>query len=203
MYVRKPVLVNSVNSVVHHFLSPGVDGNGYKLQPAGPGYESTWATTAVVPYLQSLTPHGTIEDAYRFMSEHDSKLAKALLEYLTAPKQRERGVRIVGSEQPGPDRMPTVSFVLVQSVGGKPPMKSKDIVGEFDKAGLSQSGSSGTSGSHVGIRYGHFYAYTLISTLEPKLDPSDGVVRVSFVHYNTLDEVQLFIRMLDHVLYET
>jgi selenocysteine lyase/cysteine desulfurase len=53
----------------------------------------------------------------------------------------------------------------------------------------------------IGIRYGHFYAYTLISTLEPKLDPTDGVVRASFVHYNTIEEVNRFIETLDEILY--
>src|ERR1700712_1902092 len=98
MYVRKPALETSVHSVIHHFLSPAMDSIGYKLQPAGPGYESTWATTAVVPYLESLTPDGTVTSGYSMISEHDSELAEAMLKYLTAPKQRERGIRVIGSE---------------------------------------------------------------------------------------------------------
>ena len=178
-----------------------MDSTGYKLQPAGPGYESTWATTAVVPYLESLTPKGTVDDAYAMISEHDVKLAEAVLKYLTAPKQRERGVRVVGSEEPGPNRMPTISFVLVQSADGKPPMKSKAVVAEFDKRGPSPSDFGSGTGVRVGIRYGHFYAFTLISSLDPKLDASDGIIRVSFVHYNTLNEVQTFVNTLDDVLY--
>ncbi len=42
----------------------------------------------------------------------------------------------------------------------------------------------------VGIRqYGHFYAYTLVDTLEPKVDVNDDVVRISLVHYKTVEEV--------------
>ena len=52
----------------------------------------------------------------------------------------------------------------------------------------------------VGIRYGHFYAYTLVDTLEPKLDVDDGVVRISLVHYNTVEEVKLIIGILEEVL---
>jgi len=52
----------------------------------------------------------------------------------------------------------------------------------------------------VGIRYGHFYAYTLIDTLSPKLDVNDGVVRISLVHYNTVNEVQRIVEILKEAL---
>ncbi len=52
----------------------------------------------------------------------------------------------------------------------------------------------------VGIRYGHFYAYTLIDTLSPKVDVDDGVVRISLVHYNTTEEVERIIATLEEVL---
>ena len=52
----------------------------------------------------------------------------------------------------------------------------------------------------VGIRYGHFYAYTLVDRLEPKVDVGYGVVRISLVHYNTVEEVQKIIEILDEAL---
>lgn len=52
----------------------------------------------------------------------------------------------------------------------------------------------------IGIRYGHFYAYTLVSTLSPNLDIDDAVVRVSLVHYNTVNEVEKVIEILKEVL---
>lgn len=52
----------------------------------------------------------------------------------------------------------------------------------------------------VGIRYGHFYAYTLVDSLQPKLDVEDGIIRISLVHYNTLEEVKRIIGILDDVL---
>ena len=42
------------------------------------------------------------------------------------------------------------------------------------------------------------YAWHLCKALG--LDPEDGVVRVSFVHYNTLDEIERLIGILDDVL---
>jgi selenocysteine lyase/cysteine desulfurase len=50
----------------------------------------------------------------------------------------------------------------------------------------------------IGIRYGDFYAARLIDTLG--LRPQNGVVRASFVHYNTLDEVNRLVDTLDRLL---
>jgi hypothetical protein len=51
---------------------------------------------------------------------------------------------------------------------------------------------------HIGIRYGHFNAFTLIDKLSPKLDTRavDGVVRtrISLAHYNTIIEILKEIR---------
>lgn len=54
--------------------------------------------------------------------------------------------------------------------------------------------------TQVGIRYGHFYAHTLVDTLSPKVDVDDGVVRISLVHYNTVEEVERIITTLKEVL---
>ena len=52
----------------------------------------------------------------------------------------------------------------------------------------------------IGIRYGHFYAYTLVSQLSPLNNPADGVVRISLVHYNTVEDVERIIAGLKEVL---
>lgn len=62
---------------------------------------------------------------------YEQKLVEPLLRYLTDEKQRERGVRVVGEEKAGWDRVPTISFVVV----GQKPVKSMDIVDVFDKKG--------------------------------------------------------------------
>jgi hypothetical protein len=135
MYVRKAALEASVQSIIHGFLAPAVNSIGYKLQPAGPGYESAWATTAVAPYIESLTPEGSLDAGYKTIMAHDAELARIILEYLTADCQRARGVRVVGSEEPGPSRMSTISFVVVQGSKGEPARKSKWVIDEFDKRG--------------------------------------------------------------------
>ena len=46
--------------------------------------------------------------------------------------------------------------------------------------------------------HGHFYAHRLVRALG--LEPDDGVVRVSMVHYNTHDEVARALDVLDPLL---
>jgi hypothetical protein len=133
MYVRQAALSTSVHSIVHHFLSPGVDDTGYKLQPAGPGYESVWGSTAVGPYIKSLTPQGTLDAGYAAMRAHDAALAADLLSYIAGKAMFDRGVRVVGSSLPGDDRMPTVSFVVTAGSRGEPAVKSKEVVQRVDK----------------------------------------------------------------------
>ena len=50
----------------------------------------------------------------------------------------------------------------------------------------------------VAISNGSFYAWRLMQTLG--LDPSDGVVRASMLHYNTLEEVNRLTAALDKAL---
>ncbi|HLP60236.1 MAG TPA: aminotransferase class V-fold PLP-dependent enzyme, partial [Candidatus Deferrimicrobium sp.] len=72
-------------------------------------------------------------------------------------------------------RMPTISFVIKN-------VKSSTIPLEVDK-------------HKIGIRYGDFYARRLIEDLGLALQ--DGVVRVSMVHYNTLEEMDRLIKVLE------
>ncbi|KAF7307987.1 Aminotran-5 domain-containing protein [Mycena kentingensis (nom. inval.)] len=182
MYTRLPALTTSVSSIVHHFITPGSSAytHSYKLQPGGPGYECVYGATAVIPYLLSLTPAADLDATFAAIAAHETQLATKLLGFLTAPEQAARGVLVVGDEQPGETRLPTISFVVV----GERPIRSPDIVKVFDERG------------GIGIRYGHFYAYTLGSRLPPPVRHEDGPVRISLVHYNTLAEVDTIIEVL-------
>ena len=161
-----------------------------------------YGCTAVPPYLHSLSPSGTFEDAFSLIAAHEQTLVAPLLEYLRG--RYARGVRIVGDEFSGPTRVPTVSFVVV----GERAIRSPDVVRVVDaKGGVSIISTimllpknDTDMELQVGIRYGHFYAYTLVGSLEPKVDVEDGVVRISFVHYNTTEEVTRVISILDEVL---
>ncbi|GBE80925.1 Cysteine desulfurase-like protein [Sparassis crispa] len=180
LYVRTPSLKLSLSSLAHTFLD--VASKPYKLQPGGPGYELVWGCTAVPPYLRALAPSGDLCDAFQLIAHHEQTLIEPLLVFLRS--KEARGVRIVGDEHAGLSRVPTISFLVI----GDRAMRSQDLVKEFDKRGK------------IGIRWGHFYAYTLIDTLAPKVDVKDAVVRISLVHYNTSDDVAHIIETLEEVL---
>ncbi|PPR07857.1 hypothetical protein CVT24_005594 [Panaeolus cyanescens] len=181
LYVKAAALEHSVTKIVHHFLN--VNTVAYKLQPGGPGYELVYGTTGVLAYLLSLSPKKTLKDSFDAIAQHEQVILEPLISFLTDKAQWNRGVRIVGEETTGLFRVPTVSFVVV----GQRPLSSKRIVEVFDMRG------------GIGIRYGHFYAYTLVDELSPKVDIDDGVVRISLVHYNTLEEVNKIIEVLKDI----
>jgi len=191
LYVRSESLKTSLIPLTHHFIP--AEGKAYQLQPGGPGYELVYATTAVLPYFFSLSANpspstdenvkAALDDAFTRIETHEHNLIEPLLAYLRSKK--ERGVLIVGDEQNSPSRVPTISFI----VKGDKPISSKQVVSYFDKLG------------GVGIRWGHFYAYSLCANFDPPLPSIDeGVVRISLVHYNTQEEVQKIINGLEEVL---
>jgi len=181
-YIRATALQSSLQSVVHHFLT--ANESTQKIQIGGPGYELVHGASGVVSYLLSLTPENDLDASFIAIAQHEQTLVRPLLSFLTDEQQYDRGVRLVGTSTTDLTRVPTVCFVVT----GRRAMKSKDIVTEFDKEG------------NIGIRYGHFYAYGLVVNAVPKLDTDDGVVRISLVHYNTVEEVERIVGVLRRVL---
>jgi selenocysteine lyase/cysteine desulfurase len=181
-YVRSASLQTSLTSIVHDFLK--VDDKPYKFQPGGPGHELVYGASAIVPYLKSLTPEDDLAASYNAIAKHEQEILTPLLCFLTDAKQVARGVRIFGTSEVDFSRIPTVCFVVV----GQNAIKSKDIVKAFNKKG------------GISIQCGYFGAYYLIDNLRPKLDMNDGVVRISLVHYNTVEEVEKIVDVLREVL---
>ena len=50
----------------------------------------------------------------------------------------------------------------------------------------------------IGIRFGDFYAKHLVRDLG--IERYNGVVRISMVHYNTIEEVDKLILALDRII---
>ena len=95
--------------------------------------------------------------------------------YLTTKK----GIRVIGTTSTDRyKRVPTISFVKEG----------------FDSEQLTL----GTDRHKVAIRWGDFYARRLIDDLG--LAGGNGVVRISMVHYNTMEEVDRLLRALDSVI---
>jgi len=168
---------------LNHQFMDGQAGPG-KLELGAFPYELLYGAAAVPTYLRALSEHldgracpSGFASAYDAMAAQEHELSSRLLAFLDS----KRSVTIAGTRQPGPDRLPTISFTV---------------------AGRSSSTIPPVCDSHgVGIRWGHFYAPRLIERLG--LTEQDGVVRISMVHYNTADEVDRLIRVLDPLLEAT
>ena len=182
LYGKRDLLIDLPS---RSFFFIAEDNVPYKFQPGGPNYELSYGMLGLLDYLAELAdpngspaassdPRHSLEASYAMIAEYEETLSERLLSFL-----RERaGVRIIGTELADlAVRVPVVSFV----VDGMP---SREVV-------------EGTDPHRVAIRFGHFYAARLIERLG--LAP-DGVVRVSMVHYNTLEEVDRLTAALDSIL---
>lgn len=165
----------------NHFFIPR-DEIPYRFEPGGVSHEACAGLLAVGSYLRWLAgrhpgapvDRALIEDAFAYAADLERPLVARLLGWL-----RDRpGVRVIGPAAAGPDRLPTVSFVHERK-------SSREIVAEVHAA-------------DVAVRHGHMYAYRLMEPLG--LDPADGVVRASAVHYNTVGEIDRLIAALERVI---
>lgn len=168
---------------LYHYFIPR-DRIPYKLQPGNPNYELSYGSVGIVDYIEELgtrvgareqTARSSMQAAFQAIADHEQALAERLLGYLTA----RPGVRVIGETTPDQAvRVPTISFV----VDG---MDSQAIVRGIDPL-------------HIGIRFGDFHSRRLVEHLG--LQPSNGAVRVSMVHYNTMEEIDRLIEGLDSVI---
>jgi cysteine desulfurase family protein (TIGR01976 family) len=182
LYGKKSRLEN-LPGINHFFLE---DQLPYRFQPGNVNYELSYGLLGIVDYFKEFAALHTGDDGiisvheaaasfYNRIARHEEKLSTRLLDFLNS----KSNVRIIGKKEVGRDtRVPTVSFV----VDG---MKSSAIPPEVDK-------------HKIGIRFGDFYARRLIEDLG--LAPQDGVVRISMVHYNTLEETDRLIKILDTLI---
>ncbi|GJC99729.1 aminotransferase class-V [Colletotrichum higginsianum] len=170
LYASRPAQDDHMRSL-GHFFNPSDSLEG-KLGLAGGSYELVSAVPRVLEYLGTPDSEG-----WKGKIEQERLLQSTLLEYLNG-----RGdVTVYGETDAGTEhRVPTISF-KVKGWG------AKELVTAVEKD------------TDFGFRWGHFYSYRLIKEILD-LDPADGIVRVSMVHYNSLDEIKSFVVALDKAL---
>jgi cysteine desulfurase family protein (TIGR01976 family) len=183
LYGRRELLLELPS--LNHFFIPN-DDLPYKMQPGGANFELSYGLLGLWDYVetvdQALGHHQPVDDrrtmlehVFDVFTEREAMLAEKLLGFL----REKPNVRIVGPASSSPEqRVSTVSFV----VAGR---RSAEIVQATDAANLA-------------VRFGDFYAYRLIDDLG--LREHGGVVRVSMLHYNTEDEVDRLIEVLERTL---
>lgn len=157
------------------------DAVPYKFELGGVSHEGCAGLCALGDYLGVLSgregacDRSTVERAMEVMAALELPLQRRFIDWLAS----RHDVGVVGPLATGATRVATISFT---HTGGK---SSRDIALACNERGL-------------GVRYGAFYANRLCMALG--LEASDGVVRVSMAHYNTMDEVERLIGVLDGVL---
>lgn len=180
MYVRQSLL-DDIDNQGHFF---NVEMPSKRLTPAGPQHGEIACASGVIDYLETIDGHhfgGDVADCRlrvaRIMAlfhRHEIQQTKRILSLL-----RDKGVRVIGPEHASEgQRAPTIAFRSDQ-------ISNTEIVAHLRRV-------------KVACGYGHFYAYRLINALG--INPEDGVVRLSLVHYNSEDEVSRLLNALEDIL---
>jgi len=165
----------------NHFFIPG-DELPYKFELGGANHEGCSGLLALGDYLRFLAGREpgapvnrqTVLDAFEVMALCEQPVQEKLIRYLSSKPQ----LRIVGPETADRSRVGTISFLHEGMPSGR-----------IAEAACARG---------IGIRNGHMYAHRLCTALG--IDPEDGVVRVSLVHYNTPEEIERLIELLEEIV---
>ncbi len=165
----------------NHFFIPREE-LPYKFELGGPSHEGCAGIVALGEYLKFLARRAesapcdrrTVEDAFAVMTAAELPLQEKVIAHL----RQARGVRIIGPHTTDMSRVPTISFV--------------------HEARAAHEITQALHRADIAVRHGHMYAYHLCRALG--LEPEEGVVRASFVHYNTPDEANRLVSALDAAL---
>ena len=163
-----------------HFFNIGSATS--RFTPAGPDHAQIASVNGVIDYFEAIDAHH-FDDSDESSSKTDrvgALLHRAeignlgpLLDFL----KHRKGVHIIGKTI-AKDRAATVSF----TVDGADP--------EGIAAKLAEQ--------RIGIANGNCYAYRLMDALS--IPPDQGVVRLSFVHYTSKEEVNRLIEALKTII---
>jgi cysteine desulfurase family protein (TIGR01976 family) len=181
MYINRDIH-SELTSQAHYFL----EGNPAKdFNPAGPQHAQVAACAGVLDYFDLLYQHHFKADdvdrpdklaaIHDLILQHENSLAAPILDFL----DNHRGIQLIGKAHVADDdRAPTIAFKPLQQ-------SSQSLANRLQDAG-------------IGTENGNFYAHRLITDLG--IDPDDGIVRISLVHYNTSVDVEKILRELEGAL---
>ncbi|HSG54745.1 MAG TPA: aminotransferase class V-fold PLP-dependent enzyme [Paracoccaceae bacterium] len=152
-----------------------------RFTPAGPDHAQIAACAGMADYVDALYAHHRADEAgattragyvHDLMRAHETALLQPLLDFLGG----RNSVRLLGPAE-AEARAPTVALALQGS--------GVEAAQALAKSGIMAGG-------------GDFYAVRPLSAMG--VDLEKGVLRLSFVHYTTKDEVEGLIAALDRVL---
>ena len=148
--------------------------------PAGPDHAQIAAARGITEYFDMLDKHHGGTDAAasprhvrNLLRAAETPLLATLLSYL----QTRKGIRVLGPTNPD-ERAATVAFVTHS-------IEPAQVVRRLADRGFMAGN-------------GNFYAVRLLEAMG--VDPQRGAVRLSFVHYNSTQEILRGIDALDSIL---
>ena len=171
MFVKR-ALMKKMSNQSHYYNE---DASRYRLTPAGPDHAQIAAAAGIAEYLDAVYAHHFDDDPasavkgrrlHQLFSDYETSLLTPLLDFLRARDD----VFIVGPDDPG-IRASTVSFLPLDKT-------VPAVVAELEKQKLMVA-----SGDFDGVR----------QLNEMNIDVDPGVIRMSFLHYTTQDEIDRLI----------
>lgn len=176
MVVRRPLLERLGNE--GHYFNASQPSK--RLTPAGPDHAQIAAAQGIAEYFDALDRHHGGDDPARspqrvrdLLRAAEGPLLAELLRYLKGRK----GLRVLGPTDSA-QRAATVSFL-------PDTIDPAEVVRQLAELGFMAGN-------------GNFYAVRLLQAMG--VDSARGAVRVSFVHYNSMQEITRLIQALDSVL---
>jgi len=178
MYVNKDLIVKMENQ--SHFFKNGITRS--MLTPAGPDHAQIAASSGILDYFDAVYKHHFDEKAEpaqrnralnRLFQEHENALLEPLLDFLRSRDD----VQIIGTDNTD-SRLPIVSILPTH----KNPKKVYKSLTEHK----------------LMLGMGHFYAVRPLMDMGIPKEP--GVLRFSFVHYTSKDEINQLIEGLKAAL---
>ena len=175
----KPSVLDTLEPQGHYFNR---DLPHYKFNPAGPLHAEIGALAGIEAYIDTLYDHH-FKDAAPGFHERAARVFELFAEHETVQANRILaairdipGARIMGQERAETgSRAATIAF----TING---MRCSDAVKRLVE-------------KDIAVRNGHFYALRCLEALGIR-DTDDGVVRISMVHYNTVEEVDRLVAAL-------
>lgn len=172
----------------HYFNDPSTHPSKaarYRLTPAGPQHAQIACASGVADYFDALYNHhfdtpeanrsARVQRVNELMQTQEQQVAAPIVDFLlNHPDTKLIGPQTADHSQ----RAPTLAFVSKRH-------RSSDITQHL-------------LGYGIACNHGHFYAYRLMKALG--LDPEEGVVRLSAVHYTSVEDAQQVVRALEQVL---
>ena len=175
MYVNNELMGKLENQ--SHFFKAGIPKS--MITPAGPDHAQIATINGILDYFDALYAHHFDKEATpgernrvlnQMFRQHEEALQEILLDFLNSRDD----VRIVGPEA-NVNRAPIVAILP----------RNKDVMEVYKDL----------TAHKLMLGYGDFYAARPLMDMDIPRDP--GVIRMSFVHYTSEDEIRQLIRGLE------